>query len=309
MKSSFVFFVVTAFLPFLGYAEETIKREELKMPDQNAPRVEVPKETAVKSPAIAATLSSLCPGLGHVYLGDYTTSGSLFATTATGMVAAGVEKKAISAALVAGNMWSYSVYAAYRDARILSNHAGCKYQMPLEDLSALTTASFEWAVIKKPEVWGGVLGLLTLASAISYFTSDKKAMISASKSGLPDVSPIAAFPVGIGEEALFRGYCQSSFVESFGEIGGIAVASLVFGAAHIGNIDRMDKRDRLQYLTVGVPFISCIGVYLGWLTNKNHSLKESVAVHSWYDFILFAAKAAVPEAKIGHSSFSLSYNF
>jgi hypothetical protein len=38
------------------------------------------------------------------------------------------------------------------------------------------------------------------------------------------------------------------------------------------------------------------GVYDGWLTYKNHSLKESVAMHVLYDFILLGIGALASQS-------------
>ncbi|HRW58606.1 MAG TPA: hypothetical protein P5048_03175 [Chlamydiales bacterium] len=46
------------------------------------------------------------------------------------------------------------------------------------------------------------------------------------------------------------------------------------------------------------------------MTYKNNSLKESVALHSWYDFIIFAISASASESISHHKpSFSMSLEF
>jgi hypothetical protein len=72
----------------------------------------------------------------------------------------------------------------------------------------------------------------------------------------------------------------------------------------------LDKQDRWTYYTFGLPFIGAFGAYMGWLTHDNRSLKESVAVHTWYDFTLFALSAfGAPSAMISKPSFALRFEF
>ena len=95
-------------------------------------------------------------------------------------------------------------------------------------------------------------------------------------------------------------------------IGGITLSSLIFGAAHIPNAAEMSQDDRRRYYTFGLPLITGLGAYFGWLTYKNNSLKESVAVHAWYDFILMglgalASEAVVPTGRPTHFSLAIPF--
>jgi membrane protease YdiL (CAAX protease family) len=162
--------------------------------------------------------------------------------------------------------------------------------MPNDSLFDLTTAPFRFSVLKKPEVWGGLVGALAAGVGISYLAYSSNSPVTAQKfttdTGL---SPAIALPVGIGEESLFRGYLQSQLCEFFSPTTSIIVSSLAFGASHLPNALMLDPADRPRYFAVSIPFITALGGYMGWLTHKNHSLKESVALHTWYDFVLFAA--------------------
>ncbi len=263
----------------------------------------------------AATLSFFCPGLGHTYLGDFKTAGGIFGTTFV-TVGAGTypdasQEMVVNNLVVAQNTWAYGIYAAYRDARTLNGQLNYHYRMPTDSLADLTSAPFRPSVLKKPEVWGGFLGAFALAGTVSYFMlpQDGSMHMSLSTSKMA-LSPFAAFPVGIGEEALFRGYLQSQLCEYMPPMASIALSSLAFGAVHIPNALAFPEEERWRYYTVSLPVITTLGAYFGWLTNKNHSLKESVAIHAWYDFVLFAASSAVHSASSpGRSEFCFATDF
>jgi membrane protease YdiL (CAAX protease family) len=182
----------------------------------------------------------------------------------------------------------YGIYAAYRDARMLNGQKRYSYRMPIDSLGDLMSASFERSIIKKPQVWGGLLGCLALAvgtSSLFYPGEAEIKMSLVSRMG----SPWIAFPIAVREESLFRGFLQSTLTEATNPWGGIALSSLLFGAAHIGNAQRLPKEHQWRYYAFSLPLITTLGAYFGWITHKNCSLKESVAVHAWYDFTLFAA--------------------
>jgi len=275
---------------------ESTLTQDLQLPSQ------IPPIRSLKDPGIAVMLSSVFPGLGHVYLDDMKTASTLMGTTAcelTVLITPGL-KKTTAANFVFhtfGATIFYGVYAAYRDARLYNGLAQYKHPMPVNSLADLTYAPFKWSVIKKPEVWGGVLAALGLASIVTTLAYPRG---SAARANCAAVShlPINALPVGIGEEAYFRGFLQSALVENWGPSPGIAISSILFGAAHYRNADLIRKSDRWRYYTFSMPLIATIGAYCGWLTQKNNSLQESVALHTWYDAILFSLAFLENEASI-----------
>lgn len=124
------------------------------------------------------------------------------------------------------------------------------------------------------------------------------------------LSPLAAFPIGIAEESFFRGFLLSQFSEWLSPWGGILLSSAIFGLAHVPNAWDLDPKERRGYYTSIVPLIALSGIYDGWLTQKNHSLKESVAIHAWYDFILFTIGALASDAVIkGRPEFAMTFSF
>lgn len=180
--------------------------------------------------------------------------------------------------------------------------------MPTDSLSDLTTAPFNLSVLKKPEVWGGFLGAMGLASAISLLMPNH-IHLSTSKM---HISPLNAFPVAIGEETFFRGYLQSNISEYSSPWVGIALSSLLFGAAHLANAQELDSESQRSYYTLGIPFLTAFGAYFGWMTHKYRSLKEGVALHCWYDFTLFLCKALAengPKAALGRPTFAIAVPF
>lgn len=236
-------------------------------------------------------LSCLMPGLGHLYLGKTETASYLFGTALTGSLlqnSSFVDEptRDFSSSAVA-NTWFYGIYAAYRDVRLYNSSQEYKYKMPTDMFADLAYAPINPSILKKPEVWGGILGSLGAAFGITYLRSGHEA--SASRAALP-MRPLAALPIAIGEEALFRGCIQPLASEMFTPWGGLATSSVLFGAAHISNAYIFypnDSEARKEYFQFSLPLITAFGLYSGWLAQKNCSLKETVAIHAWYDFTLF----------------------
>lgn len=273
-----------------------------------------------KNATLAAGLSVLFPGLGHAYLGDMKTAGSLAggASLAYSAAVLGRDKEEsiyISGAYTLQNTWAYGIYAAYRDARIANGQSSYSYKMPTENFTDLATAPFRPSILKKPEVWGGILGALTAAFSLGYLKYQNQknaahfAQPSFSASGRI-VKPFMALPLGIGEEALFRGYLQPQLSEAFNPTAGIFLSSLAFGAAHLVNTEGMNKKETRDYCTYSIPFITTFGIYFGWLAHKNSSLKETVAIHTLYDFVLFSIGALAGEASASKDhGFTISIPF
>jgi membrane protease YdiL (CAAX protease family) len=270
-------------------------QQEIQLP---APPLARPQ----KSVGWAVLLSSLFPGLGHVYLDDMKMAGGLAGAGGAGL-GFGLNPHAsksirLSSLMTYQTICSYSLYSVYRDVRAYNGPSSYTYKMPADDLTDLTTAPFSWKVMKKPEVWGGVLSLLAIATGVSYLAFPGGTSKSAEDYPETKMSPLLSVPIGVGEEALFRGFLQASLAESFNPWGGIALSSIAFGAAHIPNAQALRPENRWRYYSFIVPLLTAFGSYAGWLTYKNHSLKESVALHTWYDMVLFAAGSFATEANI-----------
>jgi membrane protease YdiL (CAAX protease family) len=76
---------------------------------------------------------------------------------------------------------------------------------------------------------------------------------------------------GLGEELLFRGLIQAALTNWLGTVAGIAIASLLFGLAHI-------------ITPTYAVLATVIGVYLGgiWIVAEN--LLAPIVAHALYDF-------------------------
>jgi len=77
---------------------------------------------------------------------------------------------------------------------------------------------------------------------------------------------------GVAEELFFRGWMQTVLVGRFGLLGGIALASLIFGLAHY-----LSKEYALY------AFIT--GIYLGIIFHWTGNLFLLMSIHALYDFV------------------------
>ncbi len=328
IRSLFIFFLVNFSYVYTEEESSEINQEEIVHLESNfflkppiSPKeLEMPspvlKSLPKKNPFIAVGLSSLIPGLGHTYLGDLKTAGSLFGSTgllySLAVVSALKNERALafSSVITLQNTWFYNIYAAYRDTRQYNTHVNYSYKMPKESFMDLGLAPFNLSILKKPEVWGALVGAIALGSVISYYGFHQSGSHIYTSISTKNIKPLAAFPVGLGEETFFRGYLQSALSETFSPWTGITISSLIFGAMHISNAQVLPSEERWRYYSFSLPFITTFGVYFGWLTYKNHSLKESVALHTWYDFILFlAGSLATPSILNKHPNFAVSFSF
>lgn len=271
----------------------------------------------VKNPLIVAGLS-IIPGLGHAYLGDTQTAGGLIGSAAVGhsLFASQYfsdsfynDSLYLSSLTFAQTTEFYGIYAAYRDARLQGGLSGYAYKMPTDSLLSLARAPFDIQVLKKPQVWGGILGAIAITRGLIWLVYPSQTSVRAEASISPAI-PLLSLPVGIGEESFFRGFLQSELSEHLTPLGGIAVSSLAFGAAHIPNAFALDRSLRWRYCAFNIPLITGLGAYFGYLTHKSGSLKESVAVHTWYDFALMASQALMSySASTGKPGFATSIRF
>jgi membrane protease YdiL (CAAX protease family) len=289
-----------------------------------------------KRPGFAAGLSLLCPGCGQLYLGN-TGEGAAYLGTTAGLMVGGVAlvsgetlaidgtarsakvPVAIQMIFAAQNLWFYSIFDSYRDARMLRNDDGYKFAITRESLPELAVAPFNPEVIKSPWVWAGVPIAVAAGVLASYLAAPDELSGNRTITEVDKVNVLgrrferwtgfaagsgyyaALFvPVGVGEEALFRGVIQTEMEERFGPIGGLAVASLIFGSVHVFNFLQDPET-----AAIAVPVITVLGSSLGLAYQRTgHKLSTSVAMHFWYDTLLsMVAFAADPE----HQPFVVNY--
>lgn len=267
-----------------------------------------------KSAFLSVGLSALFPGLGHLYLGEKKEAGALATSYSAGLSTWMLLGTTSEAGILAGYETvsvtsSYGIYSAYRDVRNYNGIEAYVYQMPQDSFGDLAYASFNPKVLKKPEVWGGFLGALAAGVALTY-VSKLHCEFPITFSSMPNVMPLRAFPTGVSEEALFRGFIQSALIENSNPVIGIIGSSLLFGAAHIPNAQLLPEYARSRYYTYSIPYISAFGAYFGYITYKNRSLKEAVALHSWYDFFLFLASSLTLKAlPVGSPPVTVTWSF
>jgi membrane protease YdiL (CAAX protease family) len=287
------------------------------------------QEVDHKSPAAAAGLSFLFPGAGHFYLNDWGEACGLMGAGVAGLTAVilagqdgwpeggdsiGKDPTMLLSMMWLQNTWTYGIFSAYQDARLLMGDQGYRYPVPREDLLDLLIAPFDPDTFFEPEVALGLIGALGAGILVSYLveghlTSDAGILFSRDRidfmgermhtalgTALGELYYLGLFtPVGIGEEAFFRGYVQSGLSEWMGKTGGWVTASILFGGTHATNALLMDAGDqRTRYLAVGLPFLTLLGGYFGWVyMHNNFSLKEPVALHFWYNLIVSSISFAL----------------
>ncbi len=272
-----------------------------------------------KSPRTATGLSILCPGCGQIYLGETGDGAVKLAATASLVISglalidgqtASLGSAATSAKAPIGlvlseagqDLWFYSIFDAYRDARILRGDAGYSHPISRETLPELASAPFRPSVLARPWVWAGVPLALGAGVAVSFLIGGPGSVPSINDVRQINVlghnfgraGGIAAGEgyfltlftgVGVGEEALFRGLIQTELMERMGTYGGLVAASAIFGAVHTLNYVQpgADPKEAL----VAVPVIAVLGSSLGLAyIHTGYKLETSVAMHFWYDFLL-----------------------
>ncbi len=302
-----LFILTLCFSAFLKADVETLPSLEIQEPKP------VIFEQPYKSPFISVSLSTIFPGLGHLYLGDSKTASAFAGTvgiSALGMSLGSIPEITDSSMAMMQNTWFYGIYSTYRDVRIYNGNAGFRYPMPTDSLKALTYAPINPKIMKKPEVWGGIIGGFALAIGTTVLANHYMPASLDTSSG-SRINPLVALPVGVGEETFFRGYLQSRLAESLTPWGGIAASSILFAAAHIPNAVNYSPQDQGRYYAFSLPLIGTMGAYFGWLTYKNNSLQESVAIHTWYDFILFTGSLLASRASLTPppQKFAISFPF
>ena len=289
---------------------------------------------AVKNRRCNPLLALAVPGLGHMCLRrDAEAAG--FAAVAAGEIAAATaiivthdddpstlveEEPPVTAPLTAlQDLWIYGVV----DALFTTEMARGKLYTPQDTPVDLVAAPFNWEVMKRPTVWAGILGALAVGIGVSLAidqpgteeVGDDPKLFGKRVDGRWGYPAAGAMTwglfshVAIAEDALFRGWLQSSIARSRGETVGWGIASLAFGAVHLGNLSAIEREDWDEYLLYGMPVITAAGFYLGWqYRHEGYSLAPPVAVHFWYDTILSAVIFALdPDDNFFTTKFSMPF--
>lgn len=266
----------------------------------------------VEHPQCNLAWGLLVPGMAQTCLGQ-TAEGaaitSLAATEGVGLVAGAVTKKSgLTYATAVGlqDLYLYGVSASVLQGQ-LANHL--RYT-PEDTTAELLFAPFNGNVMKRPEVWGGILGMTAVGMAASMLLMDRGRVYHPGARPVlfgSEVPPAFGYPaaglafaglfshVAPTEEAFFRGVVQSGLARNCGEGCGWALGSFIFGVAHAPNALLLDSgKDRARYLALAVPYLVMAGQYLGWVyRHDGYSLAPSTAIHFWYDLLVSAVDFAL----------------
>ncbi len=302
-------------------------RTETFQPVFPAEQAAIDRQSRVKC---SARWGFLFPGLGHLCTG-HTAEGGLLAAAGAAELATGLEVARRSpdgfdhpgsAVPLIGfqDLWLYGIVDPVFDGQL----ARRELYAPQDTTADLIAAPYNVQVLRRPEVWAGILGTLALGVGVSLLVDESSntdrmgddpnlfGTTVDRRIGYPvayGIGTVLFSHVAIAEESMFRGLAQSTMARHSGETVGWINASLLFGAMHAFNIFAMPSEDRRDYLLYGVPFITGIGSYLGWVyRHDDYSLAPSVAIHFWYDFLLTAAFFAMdPENSPISGSISIPF--
>ncbi|MBN1670152.1 MAG: CPBP family intramembrane metalloprotease [Kiritimatiellae bacterium] len=264
-------------------------------------------------PVSEALAWSLIPGGGHHYLGEHGAGNAyLGSVLAFGGMGAWVEDR--NAALdrpdevnvfwlLASKSWELSFFTTYRSAM---RRAGCDLRAEgIDDtpVGGLLLAPFRREHLTNP--WVLVAAALGVAAAFRDAGDPDAGFADIAEIGIMGMDAnrewgSAAYAAeafglslaaGVSEEAVWRGLLQNELDRSFGARGGLVTTSILFGIAHIVDLDGDIRPER----TV-VPTLA--GLYLGTLfENEEHRLGPSIAAHFWYNFTLMTTAFALdPDA-------------
>ena len=279
---------------------------------------------APPSPALAALLATAIPGGGQLYLNDYGAAGAT-AATELGLVGALLASPEASdeaatyyltprflAGLTLQQVHVYSIYAAYRDARLMRTDDAFKAPIGDEGLGDLLLAPVNPSIMSDPEVGLPLLTLVAVAGTalalqegpllqsqrcdLEGRCEDVDVSILGTRlspwEGLAAQTPVhmtLSMGAAISEEALFRGMVQSGMLEWWGPGRAIGTQAGLFGLAHAPNqlLRPGTRTQRLQRASLQVAVTSLLGAWFGYMTWADQGdLRRAVAFHFWYDMIV-----------------------
>lgn len=197
-----------------------------------------------------ATGLSLIPGAGQAYLGNIGPA-LLYAAPFAATVAlggSGAPAGAIAAtAMLAQEAYFYSIFDSYRDARLRNDNRGYSYDIDKAELwdhlkapyraenhslynTALMAGSLVGIIGTTTAIWGWPLSRSELRQV--RFNPGEHLTIAIA---LGVVGYVLFTPVGVAEDALFRGCIQGSMREYLPDPLALVGAAAIFGAVHLPN--------------------------------------------------------------------------
>jgi hypothetical protein len=209
--------------------------------------------------SIAATsawygTASIVPGLGQAFNGNIFEGVAWFGTTLSL-----VGNRHSLNRNIGYDIWFYNMYDAWKDAggKPSKDHwVGYEYAQNFNPYHLIDPFS---------------VGMIGIAGA-----SRKSTGLNSSAKNLNTTESILMFSfVGLGEEALFRGFLFPAISSWLSPWGGAIVSSTLFSFAHIGSSSGANA----------IRFV--FGMIFCWqYTYNNYELGGNVFAHSWYDQVL-----------------------
>lgn len=284
------------------------------------------------SPLAVAGASFLVPGLGQLLMGDM---GGAALAFAAGAVPLGLGLANAPPIIFAdlpqqrSSMWLMTAqeaiclgsYKAYTTARKLTNNEG--YPRPARDHAVvdLVLAPVKpqhlldwqpWLVVGLNLASGILLDMLLPEPAgpdtpivfdARYATVFNQQVSPAVGYGLHVAgSSLLSAHAGIGEEALFRGVIQEEAERYLGPLGGLLVASSLFGLVHVGGINQTSAIK--QFTATGIGGLILGGYY----QLSGYDLEKPIAAHTYYDILAFSLGGLYPQTR-GNNVFGIQYRF
>lgn len=195
-------------------------------------------------------------------------------------------------ALMAQSTLLYSVYSSYRDA------GGGRQDERIEEL---LIAPFRWEYLSSPWVYAP---LVMLAAAIGVSGPYNETTLVNDRfmtDGTREFLTIyQSMNAAVAEEAFFRGYLNHSLSRRHGVVTGGLVSGTLFGLAHLqGGASVASVLPQTLY-----------GYYFAFLQHKNGGdIREGIALHFWWDVIVFAYQFQAYRADRRHSRSKMEVNF
>jgi membrane protease YdiL (CAAX protease family) len=280
----------------------------LSLTEPPAPE-EVEARVTLDHASCAPSLAFVFPGAGQLCMGK-TEQAALMGSVGAAEVGAAIagavatrdsEHPAVEVPLNAfADLWLFGVF----DVVLTRQRAAAELYAPRDTPSDLLAAPLNVQVMKRPSVWIGLTLALAAAVGVTIVSAGDDDVDTDQVGDDPNlfgkrVDAAYGYPLGfaagaglfsqvaLAEESIFRGYVQSALSRAWGENAGWIASGLMFGAAHIPNALALPEEDRADYLLYGLPVVTAVGLYMGWLyRHSDYSLAPSVAMHFWYDFLL-----------------------
>jgi hypothetical protein len=216
-------------------------------------------------PALSGTLS-LVPGLGQISNGDFLEGLGWFATTIGGLIA--TQGNANNQTIFL-DLWMYNMYDAYRDAGASRT---AKHNV-FQNYIAAYNPTLLWGPYSTAPL--GTQSLLVANRGRPKFALGPNNRV---------LSPLYMSFVALGEEALFRGFIFSGFMNlTNGSLQFSSISSsLLFAAAH--SLYSGQRSSAFHPYTFA--FRTLLGYFYCLQTNKDaYDLRKSIFSHTWVDVL------------------------